>query len=77
LETTAHVLEVNAFEKLKEHELEEARAIQSLMLPAQALSAGTISVSHAFRPVARVGGDFLDYFELTDKTPEASRAATR
>jgi len=52
--------------KLREEELEEARAIQSVMLPAELLHAGRVSISHAFQPMAEVGGDFLDYFELTD-----------
>jgi Stage II sporulation protein E (SpoIIE) len=53
-------------EKLREEELEEARAIQSVMLPAEPLRAGAVRISHEFQPVAAVGGDFLDYFELSD-----------
>ena len=53
-------------EKLREEELEEARAIQIVMLPAEPLRAGAVRISHVFQPVAAVGGDFLDYFELTD-----------
>src|SRR5579859_6753752 len=53
-------------EKLREEELEEARAIQSVMLPGQALRTGGVRISHEFQPIAAVGGDFLDYFELTD-----------
>jgi phosphoserine phosphatase RsbU/P len=59
------LLEVN-IEKLREEELEEARSIQSVMLPAEPLRAGAVRVSHEFQPVAAVGGDFLDYFEMTD-----------
>jgi sigma-B regulation protein RsbU (phosphoserine phosphatase) len=55
-------------EKLREEELEEARAIQSVMLPAQALRAGGVRISHEFQPIAGVGGDFLDYFQLSDGT---------
>ena len=66
--TTALELKLHALEKLREQELEEARAIQSLMMPTQALRAGAVTISHEFRPVAAVGGDFLDYFELMDKT---------
>jgi len=51
-------------EKLREEELEEARAIQSVMLPSEPLRAGAVRISHQFQPVAAVGGDFLDYFEL-------------
>ncbi len=66
--TTALQLKLHALEKLREEDLEEARAIQSLMMPTQALRAGAVMISHEFRPVAAVGGDFLDYFELMDKT---------
>jgi sigma-B regulation protein RsbU (phosphoserine phosphatase) len=55
-----------SIEKLREEELEEARAIQSVMLPAEPLRAGAVRISHEFQPVAAVGGDFLDYFELSD-----------
>lgn len=53
-------------EKLREEELEEARAIQNVMMPSEPLRAGAVRISHKFRPVAAVGGDFLDYFELSD-----------
>jgi phosphoserine phosphatase RsbU/P len=53
-------------EKLREEELDEARAIQSVMLPSEPLRAGAVRISHQFQPVAAVGGDFLDYFELSD-----------
>ena len=62
---TVPLLEVN-IEKLREEELEEARAIQSVMLPGQALRAGGVRISHEFQPIAGVGGDFLDYFQLSD-----------
>src|ERR1700674_4857000 len=66
MNTTAPPLELHSIEKLREEELEEARAIQSVMLPAEPLRAGAVSISHEFQPVAAVGGDFLDYFELAD-----------
>jgi sigma-B regulation protein RsbU (phosphoserine phosphatase) len=66
MNTTAPPLELHALEKLREEELEEARAIQSMMLPKEALRAGAVMVSHEFLPIAAVGGDFLDYFVLTD-----------
>ncbi len=66
MNTAAPPLELHALEKLREEELEEARAIQSVMLPAESLRAGAVMISHEFQPVAAVGGDFLDYFELTD-----------
>jgi phosphoserine phosphatase RsbU/P len=59
-------LDLQGIEKLREEELEEARAIQSVMMPAESLLAGPVTISHEFQPVAAVGGDFLDYFELTD-----------
>jgi phosphoserine phosphatase RsbU/P len=62
---TLPLLELN-IEKLREEELEEARSIQNVMLPAEALRAGAVRISHEFQPVAAVGGDFLDYFEMTD-----------
>jgi phosphoserine phosphatase RsbU/P len=54
-----------AIEKLREEELEEARSIQSVMLPAESLRTSGVRISHAFQRVTEVGGDFLDYFELT------------
>src|ERR1700687_1386413 len=66
MNTTAPPLELHALEKLREEELEEARAIQSVMLPAESLRAGAVMISHEFQPLAAVGGDFLDYFELAD-----------
>src|SRR5712664_1107443 len=66
MNTTAPPLELHALEKLREEELEEARAIQNVMLPAESLRAGAVMISHEFQPIAAVGGDFLDYFELTD-----------
>jgi len=62
---TVPVLELN-IEKLREEELEEARAIQSVMMPGEPLRVGAVRISHEFQPVAAVGGDFLDYFELAD-----------
>jgi len=66
MNTTALPLELHDIEKLREAELEEARAIQSVMLPAESLRAGGVMIAHEFQPIAAVGGDFLDYFELTD-----------
>jgi phosphoserine phosphatase RsbU/P len=66
MQTTALPLELNEIEKLRGEELEEARAIQNLMLPTESLRAGAVTISHEFQPIAAVGGDFLDYFELTD-----------
>jgi sigma-B regulation protein RsbU (phosphoserine phosphatase) len=66
MNTSTLPLELQAIEKLREEELEEARAIQSVMLPSESLHAGAVMISHEFQPIAAVGGDFLDYFELTD-----------
>jgi phosphoserine phosphatase RsbU/P len=68
MHTTAPLLDLQALEKLREEELEEARAIQSVMLPAESLQAGPVILSHEFQPMAAVGGDFLDYFQLPDGT---------
>jgi sigma-B regulation protein RsbU (phosphoserine phosphatase) len=68
MNTTAPLLELHAIEKRREEELEEARSIQSLMLPEESLRSGPVTISHGFQPVAAVGGDFLDYFELMDGT---------
>jgi sigma-B regulation protein RsbU (phosphoserine phosphatase) len=68
MNATARPLELQTIEKLREEELEEARAIQSMMMPVESLRAGGVMISHAFQPIAAVGGDFLDYFELTNGT---------
>ena len=57
-------LDLDSIEKLREEELDEARAIQSGMLPTQPLRVGGITISHEFQPAALVGGDYLDYFSL-------------
>jgi phosphoserine phosphatase RsbU/P len=61
-------VELHVIEKLREQELEEARVIQGVMLPAQPLRAEGILISHEFQPVTEVGGDYLDYFHLSDGT---------
>jgi sigma-B regulation protein RsbU (phosphoserine phosphatase) len=68
MNTLAPPLDLHAIEKLREEELEEARAIQAEMLPAQSLCVGSVTISHEFQPLAAVGGDFLDYFQLMDGT---------
>jgi phosphoserine phosphatase RsbU/P len=65
---TLTLVEARAAERLHDEELEEARAVQSVMLPAEPLRASAVRISHEFQPVAAVGGDFLDYFELSDGT---------
>src|SRR5664279_272631 len=60
--------ELDSIQKLKEQDLEKARTIQGVMLPAQPLRSRTVTISHEFQPAAVVGGDYLDYFSLTDRT---------
>jgi sigma-B regulation protein RsbU (phosphoserine phosphatase) len=52
--------------KLRDQDLEEARIIQDVMLPAHPLREGRVTISHAFQPMLEVGGDYLDYFTLSD-----------
>ena len=65
---TAPPLELHGIVKLREEELQEARCIQAVMLPAESLRTALVTISHGFQPVSAVGGDFLDYFELLDGT---------
>lgn len=58
--------EIPDIAKLREQDLEEARIIQGVMLPAHPLREGRVTISHAFQPVQEVGGDYLDYFVLSD-----------
>jgi sigma-B regulation protein RsbU (phosphoserine phosphatase) len=69
MKTAPPLLEYRAIErleKLRQENLEEARAIQDMMMPTGPLRAGSVGVLHGFQPVSEVGGDFLDYFQLTD-----------
>jgi phosphoserine phosphatase RsbU/P len=59
---------LSPLEILREQELDEARAIQDAMLPAESLHIGKVSFAHRLRSMHEVGGDFLDYFELSDGT---------
>ncbi len=52
--------------KLFEYEIEEARIVQHAMVPAEPLRSHPIDVEFKFRPVANVGGDFLDYYWMAD-----------
>jgi serine phosphatase RsbU (regulator of sigma subunit) len=58
--------EIPDIAKLRERDLEEVRIIQDVMLPAHPLREGRGTVSHAFQPMLEVGGDYLDYFPLSD-----------
>ena len=53
MNTIATPVEIGVIEKLRQEELEEARSIQSVMLPAEPLRASGVSISHEFQPVAR------------------------
>lgn len=66
--TIPSLLEARAIEQLRREEIEEARAIQSVMLPADVLRVGQVTVAYEFQPVETVGGDFLDYFQLPDSS---------
>jgi sigma-B regulation protein RsbU (phosphoserine phosphatase) len=66
--TATPLTDLLAIEKLREQELEEARVIQDAMLPSKPLHVGNVLISHEFQPVTEVGGDFLDYFALSDNT---------
>lgn len=66
MNTLASASDLHALAKLRDGELEEARALQSVMLPSESLCLRGVTISHQFQPVSAVGGDFLDYFELSD-----------
>ena len=51
----------------REQELAEARAIQIRMLPPGALRTADAAICHSFHSFHEVGGDFMDFFPLTDK----------
>lgn len=68
MSTLVTLEEIRTFEKIRAEEIEEARALQSMMMPTASLHTCMVVVSHECQPVATVGGDFLDYFELTDGT---------
>ncbi|MBZ5702216.1 MAG: PP2C family protein-serine/threonine phosphatase [Acidobacteriia bacterium] len=52
----------------REQELEEARIIQQGMFPPESLVIGSVTMAHKVVPMTEVGGDFLDYFALSDAT---------
>lgn len=68
MHATAPPLDLHALERIREQELEEARAIQSAMVPSGSLRAGKVTITHQLRPAREVGGDFLDYFTLSDRS---------
>ena len=66
--TIANASVLAELEAQREQELAEARAIQVGMLPHGPLQTADVSVSYEFQPFHEVGGDFLDFFTLTDGT---------
>jgi len=59
-------LDIHSLIQLRESELEEARNLQLSLLPNAPLCVGGTEFSSRFRAAAAVGGDFLDYFSLSD-----------
>ena len=66
--TRANASVLAELEAQREQELAEARAIQMGMLPHGPLRTADVSVCYEFQPFHEVGGDFLDFFTLTDGT---------
>lgn len=66
--TIANGAVLSELEAQREQELAEARAIQMGMLPHGPLRTADVSVCYEFQPFHEVGGDFLDFFTLTDGT---------
>ena len=60
--------DVATIECLRENELQEARAIQRAMLASEPLRTPRVEIESEFQPFSEVGGDFLDYFSLSDGT---------
>jgi sigma-B regulation protein RsbU (phosphoserine phosphatase) len=59
-------LRESPLERLRERELEEARSLQQAIIQVDPLRAPAIEFASRFRPYVDVGGDFLDYFRLSD-----------
>jgi len=66
LQGPAVQLDVPSLIHLRESELEEARSLQHSLLPNAPLLVHNAEFTSRFRPAAAVGGDFLDYFHLSD-----------
>jgi len=60
--------ETVTIESLRETELQEARAIQLAMLASKGLHTPQVTIEGEFQPVTEVGGDFLNYFLLSNGT---------
>ena len=59
---------LNRLEAQRQQELSEARAIQLGMMPRSMLKTADVTVCFDFQPFHEVGGDFLDFFLLSDET---------
>jgi phosphoserine phosphatase RsbU/P len=59
---------VRQLETQREQELNEARAIRLGMMPRGTPETADITVCYDFQPFHEVGGDFLDFFQLSDQT---------
>jgi len=55
-------------EEQRELELSEARTIQLGMMPRGRLATDELVICYEFQPFHEVGGDFLDFFQLSDQT---------
>jgi sigma-B regulation protein RsbU (phosphoserine phosphatase) len=66
LQAPAGQLDVPSLIHLRESELEEARNLQLSLLPNAPLRVTSAEFTSRFRAAAAVGGDFLDYFHLSD-----------
>jgi sigma-B regulation protein RsbU (phosphoserine phosphatase) len=67
LHSPAAQFDLSALLHLRQSELEEARSLQLSLLPNAPLRAANIEFTSRVQPAAAVGGDFLDYFCLTDR----------
>jgi len=64
--TVAKASLLSDLESQREQELAGARAIQVGMLPHGPLRTADTTICYEFQPFHEVGGDFLDFFTLTD-----------
>ena len=67
MHTPAAQLDLSALLHLRQSELEEARNLQFSLLPDVPLKLDGLEFTARCRPAAAVGGDFLDYFPLSDQ----------
>ena len=68
MELILSAADLPTLESRREQELEEARIIQQGMFPPETLAIGSVTMAHKVVPMTEVGGDFLDYFALSDAT---------